>query len=164
MANYVKSVDLGATLADYTTNEVLKNELANALSIYITNSQLNNRLSSERPDYVVPTVPGTSKTYEHNGLYLLRTDNAKDFYSAIDCSFEEFEEKFDYVEIPKEIIEYRHGSVFMPTDTGIYSKFVSTNVDVNKVYYYFFVVLKETTTINRTLSGYNKDVCVAQNS
>lgn len=118
------------------------------------NDEIYQELSSERPDYVVPTVPGTSKTYEHNGLYLLRTDNAKDFYSAIDCSFEEFEEKFDYVEIPKEIIEYRHGSVFMPTDTGIYSKFVSTNVDVNKVYYYFFVVLKETTTINATLSGY----------
>lgn len=119
------------------------------------NDEIYQELSSERPDYVVPTVPGTSKTYEHNGLYLLRTDNAKDFYSAIDCSFEEFEEKFDYVEIPKEIIEYRHGSVFMPTDTGIYSKFVSTNVDVNKVYYYFFVVLKETTTINATLSGYS---------
>lgn len=119
------------------------------------NDEIYQELSSERPDYVVPTVPGTSKTYEHNGLYLLRTDNAKDFYSAIDCSFEEFEEKFDYVEIPKEKIEYRHGSVFMPTDTGIYSKFVSTNVDVNKVYYYFFVVLKETTTINATLSGYS---------
>lgn len=119
------------------------------------NDEIYQELSSERPDYVAPTVPGTSKTYEHNGLYLLRTDNAKDFYSAIDCSFEEFEEKFDYVEIPKEIIEYRHGSVFMPTDTGIYSKFVSTNVDVNKVYYYFFVVLKETTTINATLSGYS---------
>lgn len=119
------------------------------------NDEIYQELSSERPDYVVPTVPGTSKTYEHNGLYLLRTDNTKDFYSAIDCSFEEFEEKFDYVEIPKEKIEYRHGSVFMPTDTGIYSKFVSTNVDVNKVYYYFFVVLKETTTINATLSGYS---------
>ena len=119
------------------------------------NDEIYQELSSERPDYVVPAVPGTSKTYEHNGLYLLRTDNAKDFYSAIDCSFEEFEEKFDYVEIPKEIIEYRHGSVFMPADTGIYSKFVSTNVDVNKVYYYFFVVLKETTTINATLSGYS---------
>lgn len=119
------------------------------------NDEIYQELSSERPDYVVPTVPGTSKTYEHNGLYLLRTDTAKDFYSAIDCSFEEFEEKFDYVEIPKEKIEYRHGSVFMPTDTGIYSKFVSTNVDVNKVYYYFFVVLKETTTINATLSGYS---------
>ena len=119
------------------------------------NDEIYQELSSERPDYVVPTVPGTSKTYEHNGLYLLRTDNAKDFYSAIDCSFEEFEEKFDYVEIPKEKIEYRHGSVFMPTDTGIYSKYVSTNVDVNKVYYYFFVVLKETTTINATLSGYS---------
>ena len=119
------------------------------------NDEIYQELSSERPDYVVPTVPGTSKTYEHNGLYLLRTDNTKDFYSAIDCSFEEFEEKFDYVEIPKEKIEYRHGSVFMPTDTGIYSKFISTNVDVNKVYYYFFVVLKETTTINATLSGYS---------
>lgn len=119
------------------------------------NDEIYQELSSERPAYVVPTVPGTSKTYEHNGLYLLRTDNAKNFYPAIDCSFEEFEEKFDYVEIPKEKIEYRHGSVFMPTDTGIYSKFVSTNVDVNKVYYYFFVVLKETTTINATLSGYS---------
>lgn len=126
------------------------------------NDEIYQELSSERPDYVVPTVPGTSKTYEHNGLYLLRTDNAKDFYSAIDCSFEEFEEKFDYVEIPKEIIEYRHGSVFMPADTGIYSKFVSTNVDVNKVYYYFFVVLKETTTINKTLSGYPSTITYSE--